>query len=139
MSHFRQHEFRSSADGITFYTDLRDKGFMSCQKFKPVFVILKNTFHVSCSLQLLFFFCFSPPLLISKPVFPQFLAVIYLGEESGPSLIPAGIGTGFKSESRKHFLYNFLPCAGGHREAAEGWGARKAVVKLCFPGSLCWS
>lgn len=66
------------------------------------------------------FFSLSLPLPISKPVFPQSLAVIYLGEESGPSLIPAGIGTGCKSESRKHFPYSFLPCAGGYKEAVEG-------------------
>lgn len=83
-----------------------------------------------------YFIFFLPWPTLIKIFFASASSCNYLGEEYGPSLIPAEIATGFKTESRSHFLCNFLPCAGGYREAIEGWGAREAVVKLLLPNIL---
>lgn len=79
VSHEPFQEFRSSAGGGTFYTDQGDRGAFSCQNFKPIFVILKNMFHVTHSLQLLLFSSPLPPCI--RIFFPRTLAVSDLGEQ----------------------------------------------------------
>lgn len=82
MSHYRNHEFRPSADVGTFYliSGTRD----SAPIRTSFFVILKNKIYFA-----LFFFL---QLLFSSPLYQNLFflqpqAVIHLCEEYGPNLI----------------------------------------------------